>query len=225
MRPRRPFLLALGTLVAIAFITPGLLPTLTGTGWTSSSVSAERLGISPEPTPTATPARYTVSGVVCEFPLPFCGAMRGVTVTLLPLARETTTSLVDGSFALFNVPNGTYSIVVSPSCNPFGCYEPTPVTVADADVNVLVAPAALTPTPMATATETPTVMPTAFGDVNCDRTVTSIDAALILQYGAGLLGSLDCHGNADVNEDGVVNAIDAALILQHVAGLIGTMPP
>ena len=35
------------------------------------------------------------------------------------------------------------------------------------------------------------------GDVNCDATVNSIDAALLLQYDAGLLGSLGCPEFAD----------------------------
>jgi hypothetical protein len=50
--------------------------------------------------------------------------------------------------------------------------------------------------------------------------VTSIDAALILQYAAVIIASLPCHLNADVNHDGSINAIDAALILQYVAGLV-----
>jgi hypothetical protein len=67
------------------------------------------------------------------------------------------------------------------------------------------------------ATPTPAGRP---GDVNCDGEVDSIDAALILQYGAGLIGSLPCQQNGDVNGDGSVDAIDAALVLQFVAGLI-----
>lgn len=62
------------------------------------------------------------------------------------------------------------------------------------------------------------------GDANCDGTIDSIDAALVLQYGAGLVQSLGCEGNADVNGDGVINAIDAALILQYTAGLIDGLP-
>ncbi len=63
------------------------------------------------------------------------------------------------------------------------------------------------------------------GDANCDETVNSIDAAYVLQYGAGLVHSVPCQGDADANEDGIINAVDAALILQYTAGLIHTLPP
>lgn len=58
------------------------------------------------------------------------------------------------------------------------------------------------------------------GDVDCDGEVTPIDAALILQFDAGIIHSLPCAQNADVDHDDRVTAIDAALILQYVAGLI-----
>jgi len=58
------------------------------------------------------------------------------------------------------------------------------------------------------------------GDVDCGGSVTSIDAALVLQLEAGLLQSLSCPQNGDLNNDGRTNSLDAALILQHVAGLI-----
>lgn len=63
------------------------------------------------------------------------------------------------------------------------------------------------------------------GDVNCDGTVNSIDAALVLQFNAGLLGSLGCQDAADVNNDGTINSIDAALILQFTAGLLDSLGP
>jgi hypothetical protein len=50
--------------------------------------------------------------------------------------------------------------------------------------------------------------------------VDSVDAAIMLQFGAGLIGSLACQSAADVNHDGHVDAIDAQLVLQQVAGLI-----
>ncbi len=70
-----------------------------------------------------------------------------------------------------------------------------------------------TPTPIANT-----------GDVNCNGTVDSIDAALVLQLTAELVGSLPCEQNADVNDDGSTNSIDAALILQLNAGLIESLP-
>ncbi|MCH8850426.1 MAG: hypothetical protein IIC89_06350, partial [Chloroflexi bacterium] len=63
------------------------------------------------------------------------------------------------------------------------------------------------------------------GDAGCDGVVDAIDAALVLQLSAGLVGSLACQQNADANGDGTANPIDAALILQFVAGLIDTLGP
>jgi hypothetical protein len=58
------------------------------------------------------------------------------------------------------------------------------------------------------------------GDVNCSNEVDSIDATLVLQYGAGLLMEYACPDQGDTNGDGVSDALDAALILQFSAGLI-----
>jgi len=63
-----------------------------------------------------------------------------------------------------------------------------------------------------------------FGDTNCDGSVNSIDATLILQLVAGLLGSLNCEAGADVNLSGDVNSIDATILLQFVAGLLNGLP-
>ena len=78
--------------------------------------------------------------------------------------------------------------------------------------------------PTATPTITPTPAPLP-GDATCDGRVDSIDAALVLQFNAGLLGSLPCADGADVNGDGEVSSIDAALILQFVAGLLPSLAP
>jgi hypothetical protein len=87
-----------------------------------------------------------------------------------------------------------------------------------------------TPTHTPTPTRTPTPVPppgsapSLPGDVNCDGSVNSIDAAYILQYGAGLILGLPCQSKSDANQDGSVNSIDAALILQYGAGLIFRLP-
>ena len=62
------------------------------------------------------------------------------------------------------------------------------------------------------------------GDVNCDQNVDSVDSALILQFSAGLVGSLACQEDGDVNGSGDINSIDAAIVLQFVAGLISNLP-
>ena len=63
------------------------------------------------------------------------------------------------------------------------------------------------------------------GDVNCNGSVDAVDAALVLQFNAGLFASVPCAEGADVNGDGDITSVDAALILQFVAGLIGRLPP
>jgi len=82
-----------------------------------------------------------------------------------------------------------------------------------------------TPTPTATPTSsTPTAPPGPLGDVGCDGVTNAVDAALILQLVAELVGALPCQALGDVNGNGAVNAVDAALILQLVAGLIDELP-
>ena len=83
-----------------------------------------------------------------------------------------------------------------------------------------------TGTPTATASLVATPPPTPAkqpGDVNADGTVNSIDAAFILQFGAGLLALLPNPDSADLNGDDTINSIDAALILQFDAGLIDSL--
>jgi len=63
------------------------------------------------------------------------------------------------------------------------------------------------------------------GDTDCDGSVTSVDAALVLQRSAALIASLRCPQNADINGDGYITAVDAAIILQYVAGILRSLPP
>lgn len=62
------------------------------------------------------------------------------------------------------------------------------------------------------------------GDVDCNGTINSIDAALTLQLVAGVINTLACRANADTNLSGSITSIDVALILQKVAGLIPSLP-
>ena len=100
--------------------------------------------------------------------------------------------------------------------------------------NVAKAPPTATPAPPTatsvppTATDVPptptaTPVPVLLGDVNGDGTITSIDALLLLQFGANLLDALVNIDAADVNADGVINAVDTALILQYIAGLLASL--
>jgi len=63
------------------------------------------------------------------------------------------------------------------------------------------------------------------GDADCNNVVNAIDAALVLQFDAGILTGFPLCAGPDANLDTLVNAIDAALILQYSAGLIGALPP
>ena len=87
------------------------------------------------------------------------------------------------------------------------------------------APSATAPSvPTSTAVATPTSTPPGLlGDVNDDGLINPIDAALVLQFSAGILPVLPTFDRGDVNQDGTVNAIDAALILQFAAGLLTTL--
>ena len=63
------------------------------------------------------------------------------------------------------------------------------------------------------------------GDASCDGIVTAVDAALILQFRAGLIVSVPCPDDADADKDSDIDSIDAALILQFTAGLLNSLPP
>ena len=71
----------------------------------------------------------------------------------------------------------------------------------------------------------PTEQPIIYGDVNGDADVTSYDAALTLQYSAGLTDFEEWQIlAADVDGNGIVQAFDAAIILQYSAGIITEFP-
>ncbi|MBC8313108.1 MAG: hypothetical protein H8E33_02545, partial [Candidatus Cloacimonetes bacterium] len=65
-----------------------------------------------------------------------------------------------------------------------------------------------------------------YGDVNGDENVSSYDAALTLQYSAGLISDWtnDQIFAADVDGNSEIQAYDASLILQYSAGIIDEFP-
>jgi len=68
-------------------------------------------------------------------------------------------------------------------------------------------------------------VPCELGDANNDGNVSMVDAMLIAQYVAGLIGpgALDLTV-ADANCSGAPTMVDAMLIAQKVAGLITEFP-
>jgi hypothetical protein len=73
--------------------------------------------------------------------------------------------------------------------------------------------AAPTPTPTRAATRTPTPS-TVVGDVTCNRTVDSIDAAVARQFIAGLIRSLRCEPNA-AGSKSVISSISAVALIKN----------
>jgi hypothetical protein len=63
------------------------------------------------------------------------------------------------------------------------------------------------------------------GDANCDLEVDATDAALVLQYDAGLIAGFQECADPDADADQMINSIDAQLILQYSAGFIDGLPP
>jgi hypothetical protein len=111
------------------------------------------------PTPTATPTAtpmpvHAVSGTAYEFP-GCMGYMRGWTVVLNPAGSTAQTDVQYGTFSFSGVPDGSYTLEMSASCNPYGCWDPVPVTVIGSDVaGIQICPHAV-PTPLPTATVDP----------------------------------------------------------------------
>lgn len=121
-------------------------------------------------------------------------------------------------------PTPTATPTITPTSPPTNTPMPTvPATDTPVATNTPLATSTPVETPTTAPTDTPepTATPSILaGDVDCDGEVTSIDAALLLQFIAGLFSALPCEEAADVDGDGTVSSVDVALILQFIAGLI-----
>ncbi len=158
--------------------------------------------VTPTPTPTRTPTQ---------------------TAPATATATPTHATAVATPTGTLPSPTRTATATATPTGTP---PSPTPTATATATVTPTYTP---TPTATHTATRPPTPTATATtarfpGDVDCNRVVNAIDAALMLQVIAGLLQTVPCPLNVDVNGDGQLSSVDPALVLQLLAGLIHTLP-
>jgi len=140
-------------------------------------------------------------------------------------------------------PDGDGQIDEDPACipllNPANTHLKYGVCITDVRITIdsSKTPIAGTPTKTPTGTITPpaptntlapptaTATPERVGDANCSGTVNALDATIVLQKSARLIGAVPCPPQGDANGDGRVDALDATLILQFVARLIGHLPP
>jgi hypothetical protein len=168
-------------------------------------------GTTPTNTPS-TPATPTITNTPTRTSTP---TLTGTPPTSTPTITATPTSTL--------TPTATPTSTPTPTATMTPTLTPTPTVTSTITPTATVTP---TPTRTMTLTPTPSLTPSKpLGDVNDDGTVSSVDAALVLQFDAILIPNLTNAPSADVNQNGAVNAIDSALILQFVAGLINQLPP
>ena len=168
----------------------------------------------------------------------------GLTVNCLdaPLGTSTPTPTIDPSST------DTPPLTATDTPEPGATATPTPTDVGAPTSTLDATAAAMTSTPTSTSTPAPnstsapnstptadrkgTPLPTStrtppsqeVGDASCNGTVDPLDAALILQFAAGLTPALPCPSRADASGDGTVNPLDAALVLQFAGGFIDALP-
>lgn len=135
------------------------------------------------------------------------------TVTTTPSASPSTTA----SPSVTVTPETPTSTPDTPTSTPD---TPTSTNTPVTPTNTPAVPPTNTYTNTPPSTNTPGPQPKICGDVDLTKSVTSIDAALVLQFSASLLDALRNPRNADVNADNQITSIDSLLILQHVAGLL-----
>ena len=136
-----------------------------------------------------------VSGCLSEFPAPSCGIVQA-TVELQPLGL---TSENTEFFSFENVAAGSYMLRVTPPCNLFGCWVPTPIEVADEDLFVRI--------PMRTA---------CVGDCNndcsirIDETVRGV-GILLGEQALAACAAFDKDFSGSLAVDEIVSAVNFAL--------------
>ena len=184
-----------------AIPTPTATPTITPTHTPTDT---------PTDTPTATPS---VTDAPTNTATPRDTNTPTETATTTPTATGTATRTLTPTDTY--TPTPTYTQV--PTWTPAPTWTPLPLAT-DTPTPTFTD----TTQPTDTQTSTPTVL---VGDTSCDRVVNPLDATLILQLVAGLIGALPCPGGGDADGNGVTNIVDATIILQFSAGMIDSLPP
>jgi hypothetical protein len=121
-------LMLLGSLVVLIVACGGGSKDATPVLPTSTPFPIQSTPIPPAPT-TVIPS-YNVSGVVLDSSTSF---LEGGTLTLEPSGRTINIDPL-GAFLLTNVPDGDYTVTVTPQCVAYGCFQNSVLVVAGGDV-------------------------------------------------------------------------------------------
>lgn len=124
----------------------------------------------------------------------------GTIVHLRALRPGSATVYVSGEFEKITCPTPPPS--PAPPPGPEDCYSDGHESATTPEVEIIVGG------------------PKICGDTSGDRIVNNIDAYLILQSAAGLIGPPRNPSRADVDGNGMPNPRDALIILQYVANLV-----
>ena len=163
---------------------------------------------------------------------PFMGQTLTVTQDDPPVLEEVSKESYYGSIVTMRaLKAGTAQIQLGGAWEKWSCYQPpataTPGTTPTPYPTMCASNFFYTTSPAYTVTVSgappPTPLPVVAGDADCDGGLTSTDAALVLQYSAGLVLQVPCPDRADLQPDCDVDARDALIVLQVVAGLLA--PP
>jgi hypothetical protein len=160
--------------------------------------------------------------VICDAAAPIIPTSTAKPATDTPTPTPTLPGSQTPGSAVTDTPTAIANTPGPGEATPTPDASPTPLTPQATDTNSTSTPTMpQSGTAPPASTNTPTTLRD--GDASCDGSVDPLDAALILQFAAGLTPALPCPNAADASGDGIVDPLDAALVLQFSAGLIGAL--